>query len=142
MTPENMAATHARAFAGQGRAWSAEEFHALLDSPHVFAVVDTHAFALVRAVAEEAELLTIATDPAHRRQGLAHALLFDLERDASAMGARHVFLEVAADNDAARALYGAAGYRDVARRAGYYARADGPVDAVIMEKAIAGRHRP
>lgn len=137
MTPEAMAATHARAFAGQGRAWSAAEFAALLDSPHVFAKGCARAFALGRVIADEAELLTLATDPAHRRAGLARAALAAFEAEARARGAGRGFLEVAADNEGARALYAAAQWRECARREAYYPRADGPAaDALLLEKPL------
>lgn len=137
MTPEDMARTHASAFADEARAWSAAEFRALLDSPLTFATGDARAFALGRAIAEEAELLTLATDPAHRRRGLARACLAAFETAAQARGARGAFLEVAADNAPALALYQAAGYVRIARRAAYYARAAGPAaDALILQKAL------
>ncbi len=137
MTPETLCATHARAFAGQGRGWSAAEFAALLDSPHTFVVGDARAFALGRAIAEEAELLTLATDPVHRRTGLARAALSAFETEARARGAVRGFLEVAADNAAARALYAAARWRECARRAAYYPRVGGAAaDALILEKPL------
>ncbi|SHL38214.1 ribosomal-protein-alanine N-acetyltransferase [Roseovarius marisflavi] len=137
MTPEDMARTHARAFADTSRGWSAQEIADLLQSPLVFALGDARAFALGRAIADEAELLTLATDPDHRRKGLARACLAAFEASAQARGARTAFLEVAADNAEARALYDKAGYGQTARRKGYYARRDsGPVDALILQKSI------
>ncbi|RXV60817.1 ribosomal-protein-alanine acetyltransferase [Roseovarius sp. A46] len=137
MTPETLSATHARAFAGQGRGWSAAEFAALLDSPYTFVVGDARAFALGRAIADEAELLTLATDPGHRRAGLGRACLARFEAEAKARGAVRGFLEVAADNAAACALYAAARWRKCACRAGYYPRAGGiAVDALILEKHL------
>lgn len=137
MTPEQMAACHARAFGGAARPWTESEFAALLDSPHVFAAGDARAFALARAVADEAELLTIATDPCRRRQGLARQALGRIEAMAAQRGAQRMFLEVADDNRAAIALYRASGYHRIARRSGYYEAAGGRTDAVIMQKAIA-----
>lgn len=145
MTPEAMAATHARAFAGHGRAWSTPEFRALLDSDHVFSIGDSlgdslgdaHAFALGRVVLDEAELLTLATDPAHRRAGRARACLTAFEAQAAARGAVSAFLEVAEDNAPARALYHAANYREVGRRKGYYSSQSGAaVDALVLAKAL------
>lgn len=137
MTPETLATTHARAFAGRGRGWSAVEFAALLDSPHVFVAGDARAFSLGRVIAGEAELLTLATDPAHRRKGLARAALAGFEAGARARGAVRGFLEVAADNAAARALYAAAFWRDCARRPGYYPRSGAAAaDALILEKQL------
>lgn len=138
MTPETMARLHARAFAGQMRAWSTAEFQSLIDSPLTFVTGDARAFALGRAIADEAELLTLATDPAHRRHGLARACLASFETAARAHGARRAFLEVAADNAPALALYHAAGYVQIARRAAYYDRATGPAtDALILQKPLA-----
>lgn len=137
MTPETMARLHARAFAGQMRAWSAAEFQSLLDRPLTIATGDAQAFALGRAIADEAELLTLATDPAHRRRGLARACLGAFEAEARKRGARRAFLEVAADNAPALALYHAAGYAQIARRAGYYARPAGrAADALILQKPL------
>lgn len=137
MTPEALAALHACALAPE-RGWSAAEFADLLDSAHVFALGDARAFALGRAAAGEAELLMLATDPAHRRKGLARACLAAFEAEARARGATVAFLEVAADNTAARALYTAAGWAEHARRSRYYSRNGGPAaDALIMARALA-----
>ena len=136
MTPEDMAICHARAFAGQGRAWTEGEFADLFASPFVFAVGDIHAFALGRVVADEAELLTLATDPEHRRKGLAQNVLAAFEGEVEARSAERIFLEVAADNTAALALYVRTGYNETTRRAGYYETPMGRVDAVIMEKRL------
>lgn len=134
MTPEEMAICHARAFTGSSRAWSVAELNDLLESPLVFAVGDRRAFALGRVIADEVELLTLACDPAHQRKGLARACLGNFEVESRTRGAVTAFLEVAADNLPARAIYDAAGYIEVARRAGYYAR--GTVDALILRKAL------
>ncbi len=133
-----MSALLARAFAGASRGWSTEELTALLDSPHVFVLSEPDAFVLGRVVADEAEILTIATDPDSQRQGAARHLLAAFETQAAGRGATRAFLEVAADNSPAIALYDTAGYREIARRAAYYDRAgSGRVDALIMEKSLA-----
>lgn len=128
---------HQHAFAGQGRAWSAKEFAGLLQSDLVFAVGDSRAFALGRVIAGEAELLTLATHPEHRRLGLARDRLSEYEAAARGRDAVLSFLEVAADNPAALALYLKAGYRENTRRAGYYQRPGGQrVDALMMHKEL------
>ena len=48
-----------------------------------------------------------------------------------------MILEVAVDNDAAMALYGAAGFAEVARRRGYYRRDGNAVDAIVMRRNLA-----
>jgi ribosomal-protein-alanine N-acetyltransferase len=140
MTPEEMAALYAHAFAGQGRAWKAQEFAALLESDLVFATHGPHGFALGRVIAGEAELLTLATHPDYQRQGVARVCLAGYEAEAQARGAETSFLEVAADNASALGLYLSAGYARAAVRAGYYRRAGAaPVDAVMMRKALTAR---
>ncbi|MFX0547516.1 GNAT family N-acetyltransferase [Roseovarius sp. S1116L3] len=135
--PEALARLHARAFAPTARGWSASEFAYLVDAPHCCLCRSPHGFALSRVIAGEAELLTLAVDPDHRRQGIAVRLLADVEAAAARMGAAQQFLEVAADNPAACALYLGAGYAEVGRRAGYYARPGGtPVDALVLSKAL------
>ncbi len=138
MTPEQMAALHAHAFAGTGRAWAAREFTELLDSNHVFAVTGDFSFALGRVIADEAELLTIATSPNHQREGLGRACLRAYERTAIAKGATTSFLDVAEDNQAATRLYLSEGYVQTARRTGYYTRGGGrKVDALMLRKSLA-----
>ncbi|WP_299878301.1 GNAT family N-acetyltransferase [uncultured Sulfitobacter sp.] len=133
--PDALARLHRAAFT-VSRPWHAAEIADLLNAPHVTLFRDPHGFALTRLVAGEAELLTIAVDPAHHRQGIAETLLRDWL--ASLEGrAQTAFLEVAADNAAAQSLYAKIGFGEVARRAGYYARANATdVDAVIMRLAL------
>jgi ribosomal-protein-alanine N-acetyltransferase len=131
-----MAALHLRAFAPE-RGWTTEEFMSLLQSPHVSAVCQAHGFALFRTVAGEAELLTLAVDPAHRRKGIARALMRRWMRDVSA---ETVHLEVAADNASALALYAQFGFVQKGRRKAYYARPGAPpADALLMQRALTPR---
>ena len=128
---------HATAFADTMRPWSPAEFTDLLDAPHTHLIDTGHAFALTRIVADEAELLTLATDPAHRRKGMARALLRALENHAREAGATTLFLEVSANNTPAIALYDAAGYQTTSRRPKYYQSPTGMrVDALILTKAL------
>ncbi|MEM8731328.1 MAG: GNAT family N-acetyltransferase [Pseudomonadota bacterium] len=132
-----MAATHRAAFS-QARLWSETAFRDLLASPHCFAIGTPAAFALVRVIAGEAELLTLATHPDQRRQGLALAVMSAWEPQAHRRGATRAFLEVAADNLPARALYDRCGYTRDGYRKGYYNRAgQPPADALIMSKDLA-----
>ncbi|SMH49097.1 GNAT family N-acetyltransferase [Maritimibacter sp. HL-12] len=135
MNPDALAAIHARAFSG-ARGWSAAEIAGLLDAPGGFVVTAAEGFALGRAVAGEAELLTIAVAPEHRRKGQGRALLAGFEAEAAARGADAAFLEVAADNAAARALYTVSGWRETGRRKSYYPRPGGAVDAITLTKAL------
>lgn len=136
MTPDTLATTHARAFVAT-RGWSALEFAALLASPGIILTGDATAFVLGRVTLDEAEVLTLATDPALQRRGLARAALAAFEAQARAAGAEKAFLEVAEDNHPAKALYAAASYAQVGRRPGYYATLTGNrVAALILQKLL------
>ena len=131
-----MAALHHAAFANS-RGWNAEEFQTLLASPYCFVAIKGACFALGRVIADEAELLTIATHPDAQRQGLGLTSLSAYEAQSCKRGAATSFLEVAADNSAAIALYLAAGYRITGTRKAYYKRSCGPAaDALMMAKSL------
>nr|MDQ2860173.1 ribosomal protein S18-alanine N-acetyltransferase [Pseudomonadota bacterium] len=93
-------------------------------------------FIVCRVAADEAEILTLATNPRHRRRGVARALLETVTREADARGVASLFLEVAADNAAALALYTKAGFVAVGVRRGYYPRGVAAFDAVIMRRDL------
>ena len=135
-----LAQLHATSFPSP---WSAADIAELLSGPGGFGVAATdsgdlaQAFILARAIAGEAEILTLAVTPASRRQGLARALVEAAAGVAASLSAESLFLEVAADNDAAIGLYRAAGFEEVGRRRGYYSRKAAPaIDALIMRRGL------
>ncbi|MCC7268566.1 MAG: GNAT family N-acetyltransferase [Caulobacteraceae bacterium] len=134
---EALAAVHALAFDAP---WSADEIAALLAGPGVAAwLVEAETavgMSLVRTVAGEGEVLTIAVAPVARRRGVGDALVAAAVVAAGAAGADSLFHEVADDNAAARALYAKAGFVPVGRRAGYYRRAGRPVDALVLRRSL------
>ena len=135
MTPDTLAALHALAFIEAPRPWSATEFATLLPDPAVVLAAEPDGFALGRLAGPEVEVLTLAVHPEARRRGLASRLLQRLETEAAARGAEDCFLEVAATNTAARALYAKQGYIVVGRRPSYYRHAPAaPVDALVLRK--------
>lgn len=137
MTPEALAALHARCFGSAPRPWSAAEFADLIALPETLLRTAPQGFALGRVIGPEAEILTIAVAPEARRRGIAAALLAALEAEAADRGAEEAFLEVAETNGPARALYAAAGYDRVGCRPRYYATTDGTrADALILRKAL------
>jgi ribosomal-protein-alanine N-acetyltransferase len=80
-----------------------------------------------RVASDEAEILTLAVDPAERRRGVATALLRAL---LSSRGGR-IFLEVRRSNECAQRLYRREGFRVCGVRSGYY---QSPAeDALLME---------
>lgn len=133
-----LAAVHRTAFEVP---WDEASIAGLLAMPGAFAftvgtVPSPTGFILCRAAADEAEILTLATVPGHRRRGLAAALLDAAALEAAARGATVLCLEVAADNPVAGALYAKAGFVAAGARRGYYARAGGAVDAVILRREL------
>ena len=133
--PAALAALHRACFAD---GWSADSIASILATPGMFGAAlaeddEIAGFILCRRAADEAEILTLAVAPSHRRRGLARRLLEGALATARNGGAVRLHLEVAADNGAASALYHAAGFAEIGRRTAYYRRADGPnVDAVLF----------
>ncbi|NKX43343.1 GNAT family N-acetyltransferase [Roseicyclus persicicus] len=134
MTPARMAEIHAAAFAGRGQVWPEAEIAALMSRPVIAAVTEGAAgFALVQILPPEAEILTLAVDPALQGRGHGTRLVRAILDRAAAAGAEQVFLEVAADNAPALALYARAGFGRIGLRRGYYARPGAaPVDALTL----------
>ncbi len=137
MTPATLAALHARCFQTP-RPWSEAEFETLLADPLVFLLVEGDAGLLLgRAVAGEAELLTIAVAPESRGRGLGRRLVSRFLYQARLRGADSAFLEVAADNQAAQSVYDKAGFALAGRRRGYYRTPDGrAVDALVLRRLL------
>jgi ribosomal-protein-alanine N-acetyltransferase len=133
MTPHELSRIHSAAFT-MSRPWNAQEFTTLLSNPHTRLFAHPTGFALVQVIAGEAELLTIAVHPDAQGKGTGHKLMSEW---LSKVDATEAFLEVAADNNAARHLYNSYGFAEVARRKSYYARkSSNSVDAIIMRKAF------
>ena len=107
-----------------------------MNSPGGFVVAQDTGFALGRVVEDEAELLTLAVSPRAQRKGTGAQCLGAFEREARARGAKRAFLEVAATNIAARALYAKAGWEEGGVRPGYYRADPAPIDAILMSKAL------
>jgi ribosomal-protein-alanine N-acetyltransferase len=132
-----LAAIHAEAF---DHPWDAAALADLLTAQGVFALVDPQqrGFILIRVAADEAEVLTLAVAPSARRRGLGRRLVEEGAERAAALGAESLFLEVAADNGAAIALYAKLAFQSAGRRARYYARSGAaPVDALVLRKRLA-----
>ncbi len=94
-------------------------------------------YAGMRTVLDEGYINNVAVLPAYRRQGLARALLAELEKEATARALSFLTLEVRESNLPAHSLYASLGYVPVGRRPRYYER---PVeDAVLMTKFFTER---
>lgn len=132
-----IAALHAEAFDAP---WDDAAFQVLIGQPGVVLIEEADGFILIRTVADEAEILTLAVRPSARRSGLGLRLVQQGAVEAAAKGAAQLFLEVAEDNAAARALYARAGFIQAGLRRRYYARADGSaVDALVLSLPLPQR---
>lgn len=134
-----LARLHAEAFDPE---WGQDEIASLLAMPGAFGLLARSAetpvgFLIARVAAGEAEILSLGVVPLRRRHGVGRMLLDAALAAAAAEGAERIFLEVAEDNTAARALYAAAGFQSVGRRPGYYRRPGAPnAAAVLLERAL------
>ncbi|WP_371741926.1 ribosomal protein S18-alanine N-acetyltransferase [Herbiconiux sp. VKM Ac-2851] len=123
-------------------AWSRDSMQRELASPfcHYLVAVRAdgglagYAGLLCPAGSSDADIQTIAVDPADRGHGLGRALMTELMAEAGRRRARQIFLEVRADNPVAHGLYRSLGFDDIAVRPNYY-QPDG-VDAVVMRAEL------
>ncbi|MDY0296387.1 MAG: ribosomal protein S18-alanine N-acetyltransferase [Acidobacteriota bacterium] len=121
--------------AGFAEGWSVDYFQDEIDNPIARLIVaeesaKIYGFLLLWLMPPQAELLRMAVTPERRRTGIAARLLsnmFDLlERE----NVHEVFLEVRRSNQAARNLYGKAGFQDCGMRPNYYRNPE--EDAICM----------
>jgi [ribosomal protein S18]-alanine N-acetyltransferase len=136
-----LAEVHAASFA---EAWDVGSLARLFATPGTQGLLvdrpdsgEVLGFVILRSIAGEAEILTIAVRPGARRQGFARRLLRAAIACATESGALRLLLEVAADNSPALALYLGAGFAEVALRTNYYRRKGGAITALVLSKDIA-----
>lgn len=130
-----LAAMHGNCFTP---GWSEEMLRSALSLPGSGALIAelggrAYGFVQYQWIAGEAEVNTLCVLPHYRRQGFGRLLMESLIADLKTRLSEKLFLEVAADNDGAIALYKALGFAETGKRHGYYARQHGPaVDAITM----------
>jgi len=119
--------------------WSTQAFMDLVGLPATFGFLaceregaDPFGFILCQGDNIEAEIITIATRPGVRRQGVAGALL-----KAACAKTAGMFLEVATDNQSAISFYEKHGFTRIGVRKNYYRRPDGmAVDALVYQFTV------
>lgn len=94
------------------------------------------AFGLALVAGDDAELLTIATDPIRRTQGAGRKVFRALDELATARGLKRWILEVARNNLPACGLYTSEGFVEIGVRKAYYKTRDGREDALVMERPV------
>ncbi len=135
-----VAALHSEVFA---EAWDEVAVARLIEAPGAIALmaVDADArspcgFLIAQTAAGEAEILSIGVKPGVQKRGIAGALVVSFLTAAGGVGTSKVFLEVAEDNLAARALYARHGFEAVGRRRGYYLRGATKIDALLLRATL------
>jgi len=123
-------------------AWTPEMFAAELAQPasrRLYLVAEeadalTGYAGMMFSGGQEADVVTLAVDPARWGRGTGTALLSALVAEAARRGCTEVLLEVREDNPRARQLYLREGFAEVGIRRGYYQPSG--VDAVVMRKVL------
>ena len=120
-----------------GEAWTRSQCAGILPMSGVWLTIAESengpaGFSLVRAVADEAELLLLAVASDEQRRGIGQALLNHFIDEAHRRGARKLHLEVR-DGNSAMGLYRASRFVPAGRRRNYYHGPDGKAfDAVTL----------
>lgn len=137
---ERLACLHDDAFRQLGqKGWGADQIGFSLEQSGcklVFTKVDDQiaGLALYKTVLDEAELFTLAVNPAHQRVGVASDLLNTIRIQLEEEGVASFFLEVRSDNIGAVACYKKLGFETIAVRKNYYTDDSGAkFDANIMQ---------
>jgi len=134
-----IAEIHARSFPA---AWSEDEFTAFIDDNGIIALVirvrrrlgkpHVAGFIICRSAGGEAEILTVAVDPANRGKGYGRSLIEEAMRRLYHDRIEALFLEVDETNVSALHLYRALGFVQVAERKAYYADSAGRRTAALV----------
>lgn len=138
---------HARALADLHKGcfpkgWSHLEFESFFERAGVFAAMAYQnqqpvGFVLCWLIEDQCDLLSMGVLPDNRRDGVGLMLLEYALDNARSLGAKHMMLEVNANNTAAQTLYEAQGFEKFSTRKGYYTNADGSLaDAICLRKPL------
>jgi len=119
------------------QAWTEESLRTELERPHTRLHVAENGtvvgYCLLWLVVDEAEILTLAVDPAKRKQGIGTELLEGVMRDVAHEGANSMYLDVRESNYAGIALYRNAGFIQIGERKRYY---DGKENALVLKRKL------
>jgi ribosomal-protein-alanine N-acetyltransferase len=116
--------------------WSAGNFRDSLQAGYSCWVMESMGYLAGYGVlmlgVNEAHLLNLSVAADWQRRGLGRTLLQHFIRLARECEAEQILLEVRPSNEAARALYGDAGFRELHVRLNYYPADAGREDAILM----------
>ncbi len=119
--------------------WKLEQIKSALGLPHFIAYGIKsqgvlQAYIALAHIADELEVLNLATHPTVRRAGLARSLLRHTFNEAPHQGVGRIILEVRTGNTPARNLYTSFGMTQIGIRKHYYA--DTGEDALVLHKLL------
>jgi ribosomal-protein-alanine N-acetyltransferase len=124
--------------------WEADAVRALIEHPAAVSLIaalpgrQIVGFVIAQIAADEAEILSIGVATDAQRQGIGRKLVEGTLRAAARAEARRLYLDVAASNAAARALYAACGFTEAGLRKAYYTLPDGGrEDAFLLSRDLA-----
>jgi ribosomal-protein-alanine N-acetyltransferase len=96
-------------------------------------------YSVVMIAAGEAHLLNLSVASPWQRRGIGREVLNFVLQLACESGSARILLEVRPSNSAARALYVAAGFAEIATRGGYFPADKSREDAIVLELALKDR---
>lgn len=97
---------------------------------------ETAGYTVVMIAPGEAHLLNLSVAAQWQRRGIGREALSFVARLARDYGAKKILLEVRPSNEAAIALYAAAGFSEIALRRSYYPAGKEREDAVVMQLSL------
>jgi [ribosomal protein S18]-alanine N-acetyltransferase len=120
--------------------WSRGNFHDSIEAGYSCWVMECATefagYGVLMPGVGEAHLLNLSVALAWQGKGYGRALLLHLIDVARSLDAQNLFLEVRPSNRAARRLYAALGFHEVAVRRGYYPSTPGREDALLLGLAL------
>ena len=119
--------------------WSKESYDQAHSSGQILLTAELNGqvcgFLVARIIGDEAEILNMAVDKMHRRNGVGSSLLAAAISAAQAQNAKNIYLEVRESNSEAICFYRQHGFEKASERCGYYSS---PTEnAVVMKKLTA-----
>lgn len=123
----------------QAAQWSKESYDRAHSSGQILLTAELNGqvcgFLVARIIGDEAEILNIAVDKLHRRNGIGSGLLTAAISAAQAQNAKNIYLEVRESNSAAICFYRQHGFERTSQRRGYYSS---PTENAVVMKKLTG----
>ena len=116
--------------------WKKEEFLSVLSLPTTQGFINQKGLIVYSLVFDEAEILTLCTDPHYQKQGVATQFIQEMICSCQKQNVHRILLEVRANNIPAIKLYEKQGFQKIGIRKNYYRTKEGPVDALCYELTL------